>query len=226
MSYAKNFLKMDKIDRLFDAMEHPEHYTSAEIEAMMSDPEVKEVFDLLDRTKSSLQMISTPDVEKEWDKFKSNHRRYGMLNRRRLTKLISRNAAASIAIGIASFTAVAAIVGVGINHFNHREAPTAEIIAATEPEMFVADRDTIRIIDSDQEEIVEIIVFDNEPLESIMDRIARHYGYEVVFEDNTSKSLRLYFRWNQSLPIEDIAESLNNFEQIHLTLKDNTIKID
>lgn len=218
---------MDKINRLFDAMEHPEHYSSAEIDTMLGDSEVKEVFDLLDKTMSSLQMISTPDVEKEWDKFKNNHRRSAVvLNRQWLTKLFSRNAAASIAIGIASFTAVAAIVGAGMKHFNYRETPTTEISATTESEIFVAGQDTIKKADGNREEIVEIIVFENEPLESIMDRIATFYGYDVVFEADASKSLRLYFRWNQSLPIKDIAESLNNFEQIHLTLKDKTIKID
>ncbi len=226
MSYAKNFLKMDKIDRLFDAMEHPEHYTSAEIEAMLTDPEVKDVFDLLDKTKASLQMISIPDVEKEWDKFKNNHRLSATLNRQWLTKVLSRNIAASIAIAIASFTAVAAIIGVGMNRFNHREATATEINAVVEPEMVVADRDTFKVVDGENADAVEIIVFENEPLDSIMSRIALHYGYDVVFGNDSSKSLRLYFRWNQSLPVEDIVESLNNFEQIHLTLKDKTINID
>ena len=43
MSYAKNYLKMDKIDRLLDAIESPNRYTPTEIEAMLKDPEVKEV---------------------------------------------------------------------------------------------------------------------------------------------------------------------------------------
>ncbi len=59
---------MDKIDRLFDAVEHPERYSSVEIKEMLKDPEVKEVFDLLDKTKSSLQAVEIPDIEDEWKK--------------------------------------------------------------------------------------------------------------------------------------------------------------
>ena len=62
MSYAKNFHKMDKIDRLLDAIEHPDRYAPIEIEAMLQDQEVKEVFDLLDKTKSSLQTLPSPDI--------------------------------------------------------------------------------------------------------------------------------------------------------------------
>ena len=72
----------------------------------------------------------------------------------------------------------------------------------------------------------ETIVFDNEPLETIISGIALHYGYEVLFRDVDSKSLRLYFRWNQELPVEEIVEKLNNFEQIHIAIEDKNIIID
>ena len=64
---------MDKTDRLLDAMNNPEKYSSAEIEEMLQDAETKEIFDLLDKTKSSLQPVSTPDIDLEWNKFKDNN---------------------------------------------------------------------------------------------------------------------------------------------------------
>ena len=70
------------------------------------------------------------------------------------------------------------------------------------------------------------MVFDNEPLKTIADKIAEYYGYEVEFNNEASESLRLYFRWNQENTIEEVVERLNNFEQIHIVIKDNTIKID
>ncbi len=64
---------MDKIDRLLEALEHPDRYTQNDLEEMLQDPDVKEVFDLLDKTKSSLQTLPTPDVEAEWRRFEKNH---------------------------------------------------------------------------------------------------------------------------------------------------------
>ena len=42
---------MDKIDRFLDAIEYPERYTQSEIDAMLQDLEINELFDLLDKTK-------------------------------------------------------------------------------------------------------------------------------------------------------------------------------
>ena len=120
MSYVKNFLRMDKIDRFLDAIEYPERYTPSEIEAMLQDPEIKEMFDLLDKTKSSLQTFQTPNIEAEWRRFEKNHPASKVPYRFWLAGIMSRNIAATIAIAIVSFTAVAAIVGIGLNQLNQR----------------------------------------------------------------------------------------------------------
>ncbi len=221
---------MDKIDRLFDAVEHPERYSSLEIEEMLKDPEVKEVFDLLDKTKSSLQAVEIPDIEDEWKKFETHHRASKLPNRPQnrlmLSGWLSRNVVASIVIGIVSFTAVAAIVGVGIHHLsNTREITTVEG-GISEITDVVPNSDTIKSYENEQEALPEIVVFDNEPLETILSEIANYYKYRVIFNNNASKSLRLYFRWNQALTMTEVVERLNNFEQINLTVKDTAIEVD
>lgn len=218
---------MDKIERLLDAMEHPEHYTLSEIETMLKDPEAKEVFDLFDKTKSSLQTIVVPDIEDEWKRFEKERHNHVNNVFYWFAALFSRNAAATIAVGIASLTAVAALVGVGIRHFNdNRETTAKEIEVVSESDANSAQSDTITLIEEDNATAVEIIVFDNEPLETILNNIAGYYGCKVTFNDRASKSLRLYFRWNQALAVEEVVERLNNFEQIQLTVKDKTIKVD
>lgn len=44
---------MDKIDHLLDAIEHPENYSDSEIETLLQDPETREVYRILDKTKTS-----------------------------------------------------------------------------------------------------------------------------------------------------------------------------
>ncbi len=227
MSYAKNYLKMDKIDKLLDAIEHPERYTDAEIAAMLQDPETKEVRELLDKTKASLQHLQIPDVESEWKAFENKHRGAGSRNRFSIFRLMSRNVAASIAVVIASFAAVAAVVGVSVNYFSKQEASSpSQTVETVGAEMKVLSDTT-----AEGEEIIktatpETIVFDNETLETIITKIAGYYGYQAKFTANAYKALRLYFKWDQALPIEDVIGSLNNFEQIHLSIEDKTIKVD
>lgn len=227
MSYAKNYLKMDKIDRLLDAIEHPERYTQTEIETMLRDPEVKETFDLLDKTKSSIRPIVIPDVEEEWKRFGKKHcnqaatRRSGWLR-----GIFSRNAAASIAVGVASLTAVAAVVGAGIYHLNNRATAIQDVEIMTETGCVTTQPDTIKSIDGVNDPATEIVVFDNENLETILTGIADYYGCNVIFNNDASKSLRLYFRWDRTLSMAETVERLNNFEQIQLTLEGTTINAD
>ncbi len=218
---------MDKIDRLLDALEHPERYSSAEIDEMLQDPETKEVFDLLDKAKSSLQPVSTPDVEAEWEAFKVKNLNVKKSLRSRFAGLFSRKVAASIAIGITALTAVAALVGIGVHYSFGRQSDSeigmvkSDVAIAT-----VSQGDTVVTLNDTVQVPAETVVFDNESFETIISKIAAYYGYEVIYVTDSPKSLRLYYRWKQSLPLEDIVESLNNFGQIHLSIKGKTIKVD
>ena len=217
---------MDKIDRFLDAIECPERYTQAEIDAMLQDPEVKEMFDMLDKTKSSLQTLPTPDIEAEWKSFVRTHTTSEVKYRFWQGGIMSRNIAATLAVAIVSFAAVAAIVGIGINQLNQRKEASRPAEVTTEYAEVTAKPASKQTDEAVEEKAAEIIVFDNEPLKTIADKIGVYYGYEVEFGNETSKSLRLYFRWDQENTLEDVVERLDNFEQIHIAIKDKTIEID
>ncbi len=217
---------MDKIDRLFDAMEHPEYYSSSDIDEMLRDPEVKEEFDMLDKMKSSLQAMDTPDIEDEWKTFVGNHHIEKTAHRFRFTDLFSRKAAASIAVCIMSLTAIAAIIEISVNLLGRKEPETITAKIGTEAKDVTLQPDSVMTLGEMVSGSPEMVVFDNEPFENIISQIASYYGYDVIYDTDVSKSLRLYYRWDQALPMEDIVESLNNFEQMHLAIKDKTIRID
>ncbi len=216
---------MDKIDRLLDAIENPDRYSESQLEELLRDPEVKEIFDLLDKTTSSLRPIQTPDVDAEWQSFERAHKK----RRFAWTGFFSRNIAASIAVGAVSLAAVAALVGVGVKHFNgnSKENTHTEAIENVKTEN---QADRASVADQPDTEVItptpEIVIFDNESFESMINDIAGFYGYQVDFVDSAAKSLRLYFRWNQAASVENVIESLNNFEQINLSIKGQTIVID
>ena len=226
MFYEKIFLKMDKTDRLLDAMNNPEKYSAVEIEEMLRDAETKEIFDLLDKTKSSLQPISTPDIDVEWDKFKDNNYYKKKSSVLRLSAFFSRKIAASMTVAIISITAVAAIIGISVSSLNNKENVTSEKEVAATKEIITNQEDSIKTPSDSPIQSFETVIFDNEPLEVIIKQIGDFYGYKTEFNSENARSLRLYFRWNQASTIQEIVESLNNFEQIHLTIEGETIKID
>lgn len=218
---------MDKIDRLLDAIEHPDLYSEKDIEAMLADTEVREAYALLEKTKSALTPIPTPDIDAEWKAFKKSHPTTTQQHKSfRILNLFTRNIAASIAIGIASIAAVAAVVGISVDYaLNQKPEATSTEATSAVREIIVA-ADTIVAAEETPASLSETIVFDNEPLEDIANRVAEYYGYSVAFSTDAPKSLRLYFRWNQAQTLDEVIESLNNFEQIHISVKGKTIKID
>ncbi len=66
---------MDKYDQILDLIEHPENYSPQQIEALMADEELREVYDLMCETGSALYTPQPVDVEAEWKSFSSRHLR-------------------------------------------------------------------------------------------------------------------------------------------------------
>ncbi|MDE6268344.1 MAG: DUF4974 domain-containing protein [Muribaculaceae bacterium] len=216
---------MDKTERLLEALDAPERYTASEIEEMLNDGETKETFDLLDKTMSSLQYITVPDVEEEWKRFERNHRKVNHTHSFLPAGLFPRNIAATIAILIAS-TAVAAIVGVGIARIYSRHTSTPTVEDNTETVTAEASPDSILLRDDRNEISAEVVVFDNETLEKIISEISSYYGFEAAFNDEKVKTLRLYFRWDPVMTAEEVVGRLNNFDQIRIVIDGKTIKVD
>ncbi len=219
---------MDKIDRLLDALGHPDRYSEKDIEAMLADPEVREVYNLLAGTKTTLTAIPEPDIDAEWDTFKKAHPAASQRSSLRILNLFTRNIAAGIAIAVASLAAVGAVVGVSVNYaINHKaeRASSSEAVVAVSQQSVAEDTATVTVADTSLA-VPETILFDNQPLETIVTRIAAYYGCKAEFSAEAPKSLRLFFRWDQALTLDEVVESLNNFEQIHISVKDKTIVID
>ena len=217
---------MDKTDRLLDALNNPEKYSSADIEEMLQDSETKEILEVLDKTKSSLQSIPVVDIEKEWNKFKvsSHYKRQSPVLR--LSAFFTRKVAVSVTIAVLSITAVAAIVGISVSSLNNKESQLTEKEVASTTEVIPNQEDSMKTPSDSPIKCFETVIFDNEPLEVIMKQIGDFYGYKPEFNNENARSLRLYFRWDKASTIQEIVESLNNFEQIHLTTDGETVKID
>ena len=59
---------MDKYDLVLDIIEHPEKYTSEQLAEIMSEPETREIYNLLCKTESVIKGYEEPDVSAEWEK--------------------------------------------------------------------------------------------------------------------------------------------------------------
>ena len=216
----------DKIDRLLDALEHPENYTDTEVEQILSDPQAREVYDMMRKTADASAPVPQINLDEEWQHFDAKQTRRKPVILRWLPFMASRNAAAVVLALVGTLAVVAATIGV--THYIGTQKDLAQTQQTEQQEQTAVAKTDIAPADTIPTEVAplpETILFKGETLETILSDIARYYGATVKFNQNAAKSLQLYFEWNQALPLNEVVEQLNNFEQINITLTDNVLTV-
>lgn len=212
---------MDKYNLVLDIIEHPEKYTSEQLAEIMSEPEAREIYDLLCKTESSIKGSEEPDVNAEWKKFSNSQ----FVRPRRIFSWFGSRAASIAAIVGTSIAAVAAGIAVTVTVINYKSEPIAENMAV-EPSVVAITADTLTTKCDTVKVCLTPVIFENEPLEIIMKEVAKTYGIEVKFSDVNVASLHLYYKLDPSLTLNEVIEQLNTFEQINIRRNGNTITID
>ena len=70
------------------------------------------------------------------------------------------------------------------------------------------------------------VVYENAELKAILSEIATYYNYKVIYKSEETQHTRLYFTWNKQMPIEEIIETFNQFNRIHVTVKDSQLFVE
>ncbi len=203
----------DKIRLLLDMHEHPENYSDEQLAAMLDD----EMLEQLVIAKRAMTDIPEPDVDAEWQRFEQAH--FAPVKNRSWLKV-----AAMIAgvLMLSAFT-YAAIHAVRHNAKDQAKesietvAPEPQTESAVGPRLGVADTATV---------VTEPIVFDNQPLDQMLEKIAPHYGMQVEFRNEDVRALRFYFVWQPDEDLDAVLERLNLFESVNISKEGNTIVVE
>ena len=216
----------DNVDRLLDALEHPENYSDAEFEQLLTDPEAREVHDMLHKVADVSAPVPEINIDDEWRCFEAKQPKRRPPIFRWLFFVASHNAAAVVIALVGTLAVVAATIGVTDYFIANKELAQTE---QAEPQKRtdiananVAPTDTIPV---ETTSLPETIVFKGENLERILADMAGYYGVTVKFNQDAAKTLQLYFEWDQSLPLSEVVVQLNNFEQINITLTDKALTV-
>ena len=181
-------------------------------------------------TADALTNTEEPDIDREWELFVCRQKKSVIPGFIKSFKVFfNRNVAAVLFYTIASLAVVAATLGVSYSF--SRSKATSESKQGIEAAVGKTERAAIAERHSEQagkhisEELCTVI-FKDESFDGMISSIADFYGVQVVNKNEKSKELRMYFQWNQTLPLNEIVEQLNNFEQIDISITDNTITIE
>lgn len=206
---------MDNLDKLIEAIEHPEKYSESELRELLSNPETRQLYRLMcaSRAKEFLQDASdASEVDRQWNLFKTKRRRKTFFS-----WIYSRKVAAVAAVLIASCSII--VVGVSLSnrflgksggHEIDQTAMATNLSAEADEQAYRQVNDTV-------------IVFEDENLDKILAEIAPYYNVKVDLKYPSSRGVRLFLKWESATGLPELIEHLNSFDRINLFLKDGVI---
>lgn len=182
----------DQIQEYQAMQAHPERYSDEQIQAMI---------DVVDQV---------PDVEAEWNRFEQKHGKPVSAPHYALPRW-SRRAASVLAIVVSMGLLYAAAVSTGL-------LPSP---FALQPDREVSPESAAGANAADVPLQTEVKVYDNVALSQILTEIADYYHVSISYENVSVQTMRLFFRWDQSLSIEQTVQALNSFERIRIVARDS-----
>lgn len=216
---------MDKYDIVLDLIEHPAKYSPGKIEEILSDPEAKDIYNLLCKTCSALATTGDKvDIDAEWQAFSRCN------DKPKLRFLWRGNRAASIAaIALTSLAAVALGITVAVKTFGPKPQ-TIEVVAESSAASAVS---TPKPIGNTQEEAAEKgvepntpVIFEDTSLEEILGRVADVHSVTVEYNNPETARLHLYYKFDPAISLTETIEQLNTFEQINIRINGKKILVD
>ena len=193
---------MKDIEQLLKMTERPQDYTDEELQKLMSDPEMREYYELMVSAEAgfALRKDEAPKAEK----------RPMILS---LGNRFMRIAAMFIVVLMLSGIAFAAyrLVAGG-----NDKTPIQEVRTANPTQQAGA-------LQQAQTNPASIRTFENAELQQILKELSDYYHVSVEYRNEQSRHIRLYTKWDTTAPLQQIIELLNGFEKVSVRLIDNQI---
>ena len=207
---------MDNINRLLDFINHPESFSEADVEELLRDSETRKLYDaMVEAGAAFAHHDARPDVNDAWKRFSKAYADA------RLSRRWRKTVAAVAALLIISGIALAAIFwpSRSVSPLAPRNAYHTE----RQPIGKVAHRDTPTV---PEPKSTVVRTFENIQLEQMLTEMAVSYGVQVKFMNNDARSLRIYYTWSSTMPLQKVLDELNRFKQFRVTLNGETLIVE
>ena len=218
---------MKKTDLLFQMLEHPEQYSEAQWRDILADDECRELYTIMSKTKSATQatQVTDDEIDAEWQRLA--HHKHLTATMIPLWRKIA--AAAAIMIALFGFTYAAVRTGFfGVEKFLAPKETTHVEKKTTTKEQETKIEDVL----TEEEQVEEVPVkvephlYDNVPLEQMLNELSAYYHVDVEYRSEDVRSLRLYYQWEPEYPLDKVVEMLSHFETFNIHLEGNKLIVE
>lgn len=219
---------MKKVDLLFEMLEHPEQYSEEQWREILADDECRELYSMMAKTKGAFVAenadadVTDELIDAEWQRLSSVH------SHRATIVPLWRKIAAAAAIVVAFFGITIAAVQTNFFGFVQSNDKTESDTKTTVQD----ERTEVALDEITVEQTVDTIapaeprLYDNVPLEQILNDLAARYNVTVEYRNTDARSLRLYYEWQPDYTLDKVVEMLNNFESFSIHRDGNKLIVE
>ena len=203
---------MKDIEQLLKMTERPQDYTDEELQRLMSDPEMREYYELMVSAEAGFALRKEKNHgDRSRDSAGQNHGPVPMILSigNRFMRIAAMFIVVLMLSGIA-FAAYRLMAG------GNDKTPIQEVQTANPTQQ-------AGTLQQAQTNPASIRTFENAELQQILKELSDYYHVSVEYRNEQSRHIRLYTKWDTTAPLQQIIELLNGFEKVSIRLIDNQI---
>lgn len=203
---------MKDIEQLLKMTERPQDYTDEELQKLMSDPEMREYYEMMVSAEAGFALRKEKNHgDRSRDSAGQNHGPVPMILSlgNRFMRIAAMFVGVLMLSGIA-FAAYRLVAG------GNDKTPIQEVRTANPTQQ-------AGTLQQAQTNPASIRTFENAELQQILKELSDYYHVSVEYRNEQSRHIRLYTKWDTTAPLQQIIELLNGFEKVSVRLIDNQI---
>jgi hypothetical protein len=231
----------DKLLRLLDMTEHPEKYSEQELLDILKDTDLRTDYEVMSRAREAFakrnannESVSDDVIDDEWEKLSNkineergvkseefadamgkNHSSFFTLH-----SSLSKIAAVFIGMLLISVLSIAAI-----HLLRSGSKPDNQTTVAVKDSVQKVKTVEAQPVAKDSTKTAVQKRFEDVELQVMLKEMAQYYNVKVDFQNAGACHLRMHFLWNQKDGVEEVANQLNQFNQVSIAFADNTITV-
>ena len=214
---------MNKTDLLFQMLEQPERYSEVQWQEILADDECRELYTLMAKVKSTAPSpeVSGETIDAEWQRLAQSQRP------RAAIIPLWRKVAATVAIALTLFGIGYAAVTTGFFGLQKQGAEETTTVKPGNDDV-TADA-TVEAIEQPIDTLTvmaEPRLYDNVPLEQMLDELAAYYHVDVEYRTDDVRSLRIYYEWEPDYSLDMVVDMLSHFESLSIYREEGKLIVE
>ena len=155
--------------------------------------------------------IDTKDIiDEEWTKFEAKHFQTASNALRFTLRKVAAAIVGILMLGGISYATIDYMTG---------STPTAQQETSAEANI---QHSTVNVQPDEQQRFV----YEDTELKDILRELATYYHFETVYKNEKAKHVRLYFTWDMTATLDELIDTFNKFERIHITRENQKLIVE